>query len=145
MHSRKHSEPASDVFFTDGEGFACKQHEWIEDGAPGDLIFVDRVVEVACADRVFGQEQRAVVGAPNRERPISDELGKAASAPLFVSRRDNGNVRGADSQGVSQFADQLGSVVQATIPGDHDAGRRDVRLCFSMRFLCGPEGAIEDC
>ena len=57
MRSRKHGEPAGDVLFADGEGLSREERERIEDSAPGDLVFLGRVVEMACADRVFGQDQ----------------------------------------------------------------------------------------
>ena len=57
MHGRKHREPAGDVLFVECEGFASKPDEWIEDCAPGDLIFVERIVEMARTDGIFDQEQ----------------------------------------------------------------------------------------
>src|SRR6267154_1320367 len=50
---RKKGKPAGDVFFAEGEGFASKENKWVEDRAPGHLIVVERIVEMACADWVF--------------------------------------------------------------------------------------------
>ena len=47
-----------------------------------DLIVVDRIVEMLRADRIFGQEQRAMGGVPDGERPIPHELGEAVGAPF---------------------------------------------------------------
>ena len=77
MHGRKHREPTGDVFFVESEGFTRKANERIENRAPSDLIVVERVVKMARADGVFGQDQRAVARVPDGERPISDEFGKA--------------------------------------------------------------------
>ncbi len=81
MHGRKHREPASDILFVESEGLARKPDEWVEDGAPSDLVFVDGVVEMACADGVFGQDQRAVVRVPDGESPVADEFGKTIGTP----------------------------------------------------------------
>src|SRR2546430_285645 len=94
MQGRKHGEPASNVLFADRESFSGKPDEWIEDGAPRDLVVVERVVEMMRADWVLGQEQRAVDRIPNGKCPIADEFGKAVGAPLFVGRCDDGNVGG---------------------------------------------------
>ena len=57
MRSREHDgEPAGDVLLVEREGFSRKQDEWIEDGAPGDVIFVDRVIKMLGTDRVFGEQ-----------------------------------------------------------------------------------------
>ncbi len=59
------SEPAGDVLGTDHKGFSRKPDEWVEDGAPGDLVVVERVVEMARADGVFREDERAVVRVPD--------------------------------------------------------------------------------
>ena len=52
-------EPASDVLFAECEGLSGKKNERIEDRAPRDLVVVERVVEMARADGVFSENQRA--------------------------------------------------------------------------------------
>src|SRR5258708_39787941 len=99
---------------------------------------------MACTDGVFGQDQRAVVWVPDRDRPIPDELGKASGIPLFVGRRDDGNVGGIKSQDISQAADKFGAVVQAAIPSNYRARRGNMRLQFTSRFLRGVESTIEN-
>src|SRR6266481_9103287 len=99
---------------------------------------------MAGADGVFGEDQRAVVGVPDRDRPIPDELGKAIGTPLFVGRRDDGNVGGIKSQNISQSADKLGATVQAAIPGNYRAGLGNMRLRFTARFLRSVKSAIQD-
>jgi len=47
-------EPAGDVLFAERESCSRKLNERIEDGAPRDLVFVDRVVQMARADEVLG-------------------------------------------------------------------------------------------
>ncbi len=74
MHGWKIREPARNVFFADRERSARKQDERINDGAPSDVVFVDRIVERAFANSVFGKGQRAVDGIPDRECPITNEL-----------------------------------------------------------------------
>src|SRR5260370_29839659 len=96
------------------------------------------------ADGVLGQDQRAVDGAPDRERPIADEVGAAVGAQLFIRRRDDGNVRGGGSQEIAELVDKFGAIVQAAIPGNDGAGRRNMWLLFATGFLGGVEGTIED-
>src|SRR5229473_5197876 len=119
MRSRKHREPASNVFFVECEGFSSKPDKWIKDGAPGDLFVVKRVVELVRADGVFRQEQRAVDRVPDGERPIPNEFGEAIGAPLFVGRRDDGNVRGRDRESVAQLANKVRATVQSAVPSDY--------------------------
>ena len=71
MRGGEEREPAGDVLFAECEGFAREQDERIEDGAPGDLVVVERIVEMARADGVFGEDQGAARAdsrwrAPNR-------------------------------------------------------------------------------
>ena len=140
----RYCEPAGDVLFADFERFSCEQNERIENRAPSNLIVVERVVEMARADGVLGQDQRAIARVPDGERPISDEFGKAIGAPLFEGYCNDGHVRGSIGQGIAQFADELSTIVQAAVPGDHGSGRRNVWLLLATRFFRGVEGAIED-
>ena len=57
MSSGEEREPPGDVLFAEREGFACEKDEGIKDGAPGDLLVVERVVEMTRADGVFGENQ----------------------------------------------------------------------------------------
>ena len=57
MSGGEEREPAGDVFFAERERLSGKQNEGIKDGAPGDLVVVDRIVEMARADGIFGQDQ----------------------------------------------------------------------------------------
>src|ERR1700722_5349667 len=144
MRGRKHREPNGDVFFVEREGFTCKAAKRIENRTPSNPIVVERVVKMARADGVFGQDQRPVAGVPDGERPISDEFGKAIGAPLFEGHCYDGHVRGAIGQGIAQFADELSTIIQAAIPSDDSARRTNTWLLLAMRFLGGVEGAIED-
>ncbi len=104
----RYREPASDVLFADRKGFFGKPNKRIEDGAPSDPLIVERVVEMVGADRVFGEDQRALDGIPDGD------------------------------------ANEPGAIVQAAVPGDYRAGRGNMRLRFTTRFLGGVEGTIED-
>ena len=72
MSGREEREPAGDVFFAEREGFAGEENERVEDGAPGDLVVVDRIVEMARADGVFARiselDWRPRSRAPSRQR-----------------------------------------------------------------------------
>ena len=59
MGGGEEREPAGDVLFTEDERLAGEENEWIEDGAPGDLVVVDGIVEMAGADGIFCEEQGA--------------------------------------------------------------------------------------
>lgn len=144
MRGRKHREPTGDVFFVKFEGFARKPYQRINDSAPRDLISIECVVKMTDTDRIFREEQRVIVRIPDRERPISDELGKTGSPPLFVDCRDDGNIRGLDGQGVTQFGDQFGAIVQAAVPSDDSTRRKNVRLGFEVRLLRGMERVIQN-
>jgi hypothetical protein len=133
-----------DIFFAESEDFIRKPDERIENRAPSNLIVVERVVKMARADGVFGQDQRAVAKVPDGKRPISDEFGEAIGAPLFEGHCDDRDVRGTIGQGIAQIGDELSTIVQAAVPSDHGSGRRNMRLLLVMRFLRGVEGAIED-
>ena len=50
MCGRKHGEPASNVLFANRESLSGKPDERIEDGAPRDLMVVERVEEMMRAD-----------------------------------------------------------------------------------------------
>ena len=66
---------------------------------------------MACTDGIFSQDQRAVDGVPDGERPISNELGKAVGTPLFVRRRNDDNVCRSDGQGISQLLYKVCAIV----------------------------------
>ena len=89
MSGGEEREPAGDVLFVERERLAGEENERIEDGAPGDLVIVDRIVEMARADGIFGEDQRARLGVPDRESPVADELGEAIGAPVFVGGGDD--------------------------------------------------------
>ena len=144
MSGGEEREPASDVLFAERKGLSREQHERIEDGAPGDLVFVERVVEMACTDGVFGEDQRAALWVPDGKSPITYELGETISSPFLVRRSDDRDVRGTNRKDLFQLADQFRAVVQAAIPSDNGAGCREVWLCFAPRFLRGVEGVVQD-
>ncbi len=144
MSGWEECEPARDVLFAERESLSGKQDEWIENGAPGDLVFVERVVKMAGADRVLSQDQRAVSWIPDRESPVAYEHGKAIRPPLLVSRCDDRHVRGVNGQDIRQPADKFRAVVQAAVPGNDGARRQDMRLRFAARLLRRVESVIED-
>src|SRR6266481_7318604 len=144
MSGGEEREPAGDVLFAEREGFSREEDEGIEDGAPRDVLVVERIVEMACADGVFGKYQGASVWVPDRESPVANQHGEAIAAPVFVSAGDDGSVCGAHSDDVSHLADELGAVVQAAVPGEDGAGCGDVRLRFATGFVGGVEGVVED-
>ena len=96
------------------------------------------------ADGVFGEQHGALARIPDGQRPIPDQFPQAVRPPLFIRRRDDGHVRGIDGCGVAQLADEVSAIVQATVPGDDSARRRNIWLLLATRFLRGVEGAIED-
>src|SRR5882762_1472733 len=144
MSGGKEREPAGDVLFAESKSFSGEEDERIEDGAPSDLLAVEGVVEMARADGVLGKDQRARVRIPERESPVTNEHGEAIAAPVFISRRDDGDVRGGSGHNVAQMPDQIGAVVQAAVPGEDGAGCGDVRLRFAARFLRGMKGVVQD-
>jgi hypothetical protein len=144
VHGRKHREPTGDVFFVESEGFTRKPDEWIENRAPSNLLVVEKVVKMARANGVFGEQHRALARIPDGQCPIPDQFSQAVRAPLFIRRGDNGNVRGIDGQGVAQLPDEVSAIVQAAVPGDDGAGRRNMWLLLATRFLRGVECAIEN-
>src|SRR5258706_9430264 len=77
------------LFFLERKGFSGEQDQWIEDGAPADLVIVERIVKMARPDGVLRKDQRAVLWIPDGKSPISEELRKAVSSPPFVSSRDD--------------------------------------------------------
>src|SRR5260370_18797985 len=113
MSGGKEREPAGDVLFAEREGLSGKQDERIKNGAPRDLILIERVVQMARADRVFREDQRARVCIPDGKSPITNELAKAIRPPVLVSRCYDGHVRGANGQDIRQPTDKLRSVVEA--------------------------------
>src|SRR6267378_8048140 len=94
-------KPAGNVLFAERECLSCEQNEWIKDGAPGDLILIERIVQMAHADRVLGQDDRARIFIPDGKSPITNELAKTICAPFFVGGRDDGYVRGANGEDIS--------------------------------------------
>ena len=144
MHGRKHRKPTGDEFFVESEGLTRKANEWIENRAPSNLIAVERVVKMLCADGVFGEQHGALARIPDGQCPITDEFGEAIDAPFFMGHSDDGNVSGVDSQRIGQFADEVSAIVQATVPRESRTGLANVWLHFATRFLCGVKRAIED-
>src|SRR6266480_2730613 len=122
MSSGKEREPAGDVLFAEREGSSGKQDEWIKNGAPCNLILIERVVQMARADRVFREDQRARACIPDGKSPITNELAKTILAPVFVGDRDDLNIRRANRQNVAQPSYQIRAVVQTAIPGEDGAG-----------------------
>src|SRR5260370_26552210 len=106
MSGGKEREPTGDVLFAEREGLSGKQDEWIKNGAPRDLILIERVVQMARADGIFGEGQRAGVRFPEGEGPVTNEHGEAIATPVFVSRRDDLNIRGGDGHNFAQTSDQ---------------------------------------
>src|SRR5690349_13574677 len=70
MHSREVREPAGDILFADGEGSSGKPDKRIEEGTPRDLVVVERIIKMARADWIFGENQRGFIGVPDGDRPI---------------------------------------------------------------------------
>src|ERR1700679_1787134 len=96
------------------------------------------------ADGVFGEQYGALTRVPEGQPPIPDQFPQAVCLPLFIRRSDDGNVSRIDGQGVAQFADEVGAIVQAAVPSDDSAGGRNTWLLLATRFLRGMEGAIKD-
>src|SRR5258708_23989985 len=116
MGGGEERKPAGDVLFGEREGLSRKQNEWIKNRAPRDPLVVERVIEMASADWVFGQDQRAAVRVPEGKCPVPNELGKAIGSPFLIGCRDDGNIGRVDSHDISQRADELGTVVEAAVP-----------------------------
>ena len=83
MRGGKHGIPAGDVLFVERERLSREQNDRNKDSTPRDVLFVDRIVKMARADGVFGQDQQAIARVPDGECPIPDEFGEAIGAPLF--------------------------------------------------------------
>ena len=96
------------------------------------------------ADGVFGQQQGGLARVPDGQRPVPDQFPQAVRRPLFICRSDDGDVRGIGGQGVSQLADEVSAIVQASVPGDDSARPRNTWLLLATGFLRGVEGAVED-
>ena len=71
------------------------------------------------------------------------KYGEAVLPPIFIGSGDDLNVGGVRGQKIAQLADKFGAIVQAAIPGEDGAGRRDVRLRFAARFLRGMKAAVQ--
>ena len=54
MCRRKQGKPPCDVLFIQYARAARKKNQWIENRAPGNLILLDRIVEMAGTDKVLG-------------------------------------------------------------------------------------------
>src|SRR5216683_6413276 len=143
MSRGEERKPTGDVLFAERESFSREQNERIEDGAPGDLVVVKRIVEMARADGVFSQYQGARVGIPEGEGPVANEHGEAI-VPAFAGGCYDFDICRANRHDVAQLADQVCAVVQSAVPGENGAGSGDVRLRFATRFLSGVEGVVED-
>src|SRR5260370_18426384 len=115
MSSWPKRQPAGDVLFAKGEGFLCEQDEWIKDRTPRDLAVVERVVKMPCADGIFSQDQAAPTWVPDRQTPVANQPSEAVTSPVFIGRRDDRNVCGADRDSTSQMPDKISAIVQAAI------------------------------
>src|SRR5260370_38809266 len=104
MRGGEKRKPAGDVFLLERKGFSRQQNQRIENAAPADVVFVERIIKMLCADGVFGKKQRAMDWAPNRDSPVPKEFGKALGPPPLVSCRENSNVVRPDGQNTTQFA-----------------------------------------
>src|SRR5467141_1163542 len=103
MSRGEERKPTGDVLFRERESFSSEQNERIEDGAPGDLVVVKRIVEMARANGVFGQDQGASVGIPDGESPVANEHGEAI-APTFAGGCYDLDIRRANRHNVAQLA-----------------------------------------
>ena len=83
MSGWKVREPAGNVFFAQHKCLTCKKDKRIEDGAPGHLVFIARIVEMTNSDRVFGEGQGARARIPDCESPVSNELCEATASPAL--------------------------------------------------------------
>src|SRR5579864_7430829 len=104
---RKGRQPSGDIFFLKRESLSGKQDERIEDGAPGDMVLVQRIIKRVRPDGVFREDQRPVPWIPDGKCPISEELRKAASSPPFVRCGNDGKVGRSNAEDISQLADEL--------------------------------------
>ena len=144
MRGGEHREPAGDVLFAERKGFASEKNEGIKDRAPCDLFVVEGIVEMARADGVFGEDQRARVRIPDRQRPVANQHGEALLPPIFISGGGDLEVGGTRDHKIAQLAYEFGAIVQAAVPGEDGAGRANVWLRFAARLLGSVESAIED-
>lgn len=112
-------QPSGNVFFFERETLSGKQNQWIENSAPGDLFLIERVIKTARSDRIFCKNDRPAYRFPDGQGPIADQLGKAFRSPRFICRRDDCQVCRVGSHRLSQFSDEIFSVVQPSFPANH--------------------------
>src|SRR5260370_11742212 len=121
MSCREKRKPASYIFFAEGKGLAGKEDQGIENGAPRDLIFLERIIEMSNADGVLGKSEAASVWIPDRDCPVANKLREAARSPSLVGRVNARNIGRGCSQHVARLAHEFFPVVQAPIPSNNRA------------------------
>jgi len=99
---------------------------------------------MACANGVFGEDERAFIRIPDGNRPIADKFGKAILAPTFVGFRDQSSIRRTDAWHVSEFVLQLRAVIEATVPAEDRPGFGDMRLSFEEGIFRSMERAVQN-
>src|ERR1700677_1734483 len=105
MGGGKGRKPSGNVLLNKRESFVGEDNEWIEEGAPGDLVIGDRIVEMARSDGIFCEDQGVDLRIPNGESPVADEIGETIPSPLLVGRGDDGYIRRINRRNICQPAD----------------------------------------
>src|SRR3984893_2273514 len=144
MCGREEGEPARKILRVEAEGAIRKQYERVEDRAPADLIFAERIVEMARANRVFDERERSIVGIPEGRGPIAHEPGKGPWPPPFVRRSHNRHVGRKSGERAVQITNEFRAVVEAAIPYQQRAGRKRKGLRLPGGLFGGVERTIQD-
>jgi hypothetical protein len=82
------------------------------------LVFVDRIVEMACTDEVLGQNQRVSSPIPNGDGPVTDQLCKGISSPALVCICNNREISRTRLRLMAQQPDEVLAIVESAVPGD---------------------------
>ena len=137
-------EPSCDILLTNGESLFRKQDKWIKDGAPDDMFPFTGIVKMFRPKWVLGEQQRAINGIPNGERPVADQFCETLVAPFFVSSCNDSDVSALGDNRATHLVDKFRAIVQTTVPRDDFAGSQHVGLLLVPGFFCGAERAIND-
>src|SRR4029434_2658771 len=143
VRSRKVGKPTRDVFLFEPHRLIFRREQWLKERAPGKRGFADHVVQRFGAEELLGEQHAALLGIPNGQRPIADELGESRESPEPQGSRNDGDVGQVAAKLPAQASDQLLTVVEAPVPKQNLAGRRYKWMLFGWRRRGHREGEVE--